>query len=36
MEFWMKLGQQNMNYWTQMEEFYRHSGGVKPNENKPK
>ncbi len=34
MDFWMKLGQQNMNYWSQMEEFYRKAGGVKPNDSK--
>ena len=32
MDVWMKLGQQNMNYWTQMEEYYRKPTGAKPDE----
>ena len=30
MDFWMKLGQQNMNYWSQMDEFYRKAGSPNP------
>ncbi len=32
-DFWMKLGQQNMGFWKDMEEMYKHTG-VKPD--KPK
>jgi polyhydroxyalkanoate synthesis repressor PhaR len=28
MEFWMKLGQQNMGFWKDMEELSRRSGGA--------
>lgn len=34
MDFWMKLGQQNMGFWKDMEEAHRNS--VKPAGDKPK
>jgi polyhydroxyalkanoate synthesis repressor PhaR len=32
MDMWLKLGQQNMNYWAQMEELYRNAAGAKPDD----
>lgn len=35
-DFWLKMGQQNMSYWSQMEELYRKSAAAKPDESDKK
>lgn len=35
-DYWLKMGQQNMNYWAQMDEFYRKSTGTKPDDSSKK
>lgn len=36
MEFWMRVGQQNMNLWRDMEESYRRAAGITPQDKKDK